>query len=98
MPMTVKARKWVTSRPEVVALVADESRWWVGAHELAAVDLHGHEAARWSFGRRPDRHQHAVAVEVVDLLELGQHAGARRFRAGGAQGLHEQAGRLPTVG
>src|SRR5437867_11029268 len=99
MPVMVKARNWViSSASEVVTLIADEARGWSVAHELAVGDLHRHEAAGWSFGRGTDRDQHPVAVEVVDLLQLGQNAGARRLGPGGAESLDEQAGRLPPVG
>src|SRR5205085_1555012 len=99
----VKARNSVTrrsfrSRSEVVALVADEARWWVGPGELAVLHVDHHEAAGrslrgWSGGR-----QHAVAVEVVDLLELGDYPGAGGLGPGCGEGLHEQPGRLPPEG
>src|SRR5205807_5721920 len=99
----VKARNSVTRsssplRPEVVALVADESRWWVGPGEFAVLHVDLHEAAGWSLRRRARRRQHPVAVEVVDLLQLGGHPAARGLGTGGREGLDEQAARLPTEG
>src|SRR5438270_10029197 len=96
IPVMVKARNSVTRspsplRPEVVALVADEARWWVGPGELAVLHVDHDEAAGRSLRGGPGGGQHAVPVEVVDLLELGQDTGSRRFGAGRGEGLHEQA-------
>src|SRR5438270_1455446 len=99
----VKARNSVTRsssplRPEVVALVADEAGWWVGPGELAVLHVDHHEAARWSLRGRPGGRQHAVPVEVVDLLELGEHRRTGRLRPCRGEGLHKQAARLPAEG
>src|SRR6059058_2019053 len=88
----------LTSCPEVVALVADETRWWVGPHELAVLHADCDEAVWRPLRGRSRGRQHAVAVEVVDLLQLGQDVGPRRLGAGGRQRLHEEAGRLPAEG
>src|SRR5438270_13427902 len=91
-------RRLLRSPSEVVALVADEPRWWVGSDELAVLHADHDEAVRWPLRRGPGRRQHAVAVDAVDLLQLGHHARTRRLGTRGGDVLYEQAGRLPPEG
>src|SRR5689334_19810894 len=98
IPVIVKARNSVMrrlppSRSEVVALITDEAGWWVGSGELAVLHVDDDEAARWSLRGRPGGGQHAVAVEVVDRLELRHHPGPRGLGGDGGVGgqcLHEE--------
>src|SRR3954454_23835377 len=99
MPVMVKARNSVTRRsslstphsgPEVVALVADEPLpWWIRPHEFSVLHVDDDEATWRPLGRRPRRGDHSVAVEVVDLLELGDDRRPRRLGPRLLQRLHE---------
>src|SRR5437588_11362650 len=102
MPTTVRARNVVMrscqSLLAEVGPVTPIPGWRaVEAGELPAMDLGEDVAVGRALAGGVARGEEPVVVELMGAAEGGEQAGARRLRARGLKGLHEQPGPGPAV-
>src|SRR2546430_17232709 len=106
IPTTVSAMNVVMGRrsssgQEVRAVAAEAARRVVHPHELAPLDPHYHVAGGRTLARGIPGCEQAVGVELVDVLQRGQHAGPCGLAPVGLardlEGLDEEAGGCATV-